>query len=408
MKAAYLTAAFAAVLLAGALFTGHSSAEGNEDRAVPQEATRLATATNSFGVDLFKRLHEDGENTFISPTSIATAMQLAALGARSETLAEMERAMNIEGLDLRQANRALYQELTSRDGVTLTVANSVWGDPNRVTFRDEFIRDARTYFDSEGRLADFNDPKTVDIINNWISDKTNRLINKMLDGIDPNEVAFLINAIYFKGDWTVPFDKDKTEEADFHLAGGDTKRLNLMSRQGQMHYLERDGHQIVRLSYGKDRQSAMWIALPDKEKGLDGLVKELSADELQDWRSSAGRRQGTLKLPRFQMRYSQELSEALMAQGIKRAFGNADFTGMGSSPLGPLYISGVLHEAVVKVNEEGTEAAAATVVRMGATRATRPQPFRMICDRPFLFFITDEPTGAILFMGAVHQPEDFE
>ena len=398
-----------AAALALTLTIGVLSADAQREKPAtpaPKEAVALATADNNFGLDLFKTLHKPGENTFISPTSIAIAMQMARQGAAGDTRAEMDKAMHIDGVDPAAANKALIKELNSRQGVKLNIANSVWADPTRMTFNANYLKDVEDNFDSVARTLDFADPESVDVINGWISDKTNKLIPKMLETIEPDMVAMLINAIYFKGDWTDPFDKADTKAANWKLAAGGTKEIDLMSRDDSMIYGEIDGVQVVKLPYGKDKQAAMWVALPKDTDALDTLASGINAEMIAKWRSSSRKRPGTLKLPRFTMRFKKGLIQDLESLGINKAFraGQADFTPMGESKLGPLFIGMVLHEAVIIVNEEGTEAAAATIVGMSGGGAP-PKPFNMTCDRPFMFIITDEPTGAILFMGTVYNPD---
>jgi serine protease inhibitor len=403
MKTTRFTTALAVALLAGSLYTGVSAKE--KAPAPPsKQAIELATADNVFGLKLFKQLHKDGQNTFISPTSIAIAMQMARQGAGGDTRIEMDTAMGIGALDVPKANKDLIAELNKRDGVQLSIANSLWADPTRVTMNEEYVKEVADNFDSLARTADFSDPKTVDMINDWISGKTNKLITNMLDKIPAEAVAYLINAIYFKGDWTAKFDKKDTKDADFHHADGTTETVKMMSRKADIVYGDDDAAQFAKLFYGKDEQAAMWVVLPKAGKSLDTLVNELDAAKLKGWRDCAFEAEGMLKLPRFKLRYKETLNESLQELGIKKAFDGADFKHLGDSPLGPISINRVLHEAVVIVNEEGTEAAAATVVEMGPDMVT--EPFVMTCDRPFLFVITDEPTGAILFIGTCYDPEN--
>ena len=407
MKLGKVTTAVALALLGCVALAGNSSA--GEDKPVPPaEATKLARAHNQFGVDLFKKLHKNGENTFISPTSIAIAMQMARQGASGDTRSEMDTAMYLDGIEVPKANKALLKELNSRDGVKLKIANSLWADPARVTLKPEYTNEVIDYFDSEARVADFKDPETVNAINGWISDKTEKLIPKMLNEIKPDDVVFLINAIYFKGDWTTQFAEKHTKEGDWYNADGTTKKMQLMSRTGKIEYGAMDGHQVARLPYGKDKQSSMLIILPEVTASMDELIAEMTPKKIADWKRSTRGQEGTLKLPRFEMGYNQTLNKALRSTGIETAFnpGKADFTRMGESRRGPLFIGSVLHEARVIVNEEGTEAAAATIVGMRDSESVKPPPFEMTCDRPFLFLITDEPTGAVLFMGTVYQPKD--
>ncbi|MCA8914144.1 MAG: serpin family protein [Planctomycetes bacterium] len=403
-----VSAAIAAALLAGSFVAGSVSAK-EEKKPAPEAAVKIASADNTFGMQLFKQLHKSGENTFISPTSIGVAMQMANTAAGGDTRTEMDKAMGLEGIDAKEANKALMAELNSRDGVKLAMANSIWADPSRINLNEAYVKETQEYFDSAVRAEDFSDPKTVGVINGWIAGKTNNLIKDMIDEIPENAVTYLINAIYFKGDWSVKFDKAKTKDADFHLNDGSTKQVKLMSRADKrIRYTTDDNVEVCSLPYGEDEKAAMWIVLPKEGKDLDTVVNSLSAEQLKTWQGRAWERQGTIKLPRFKLHYKETLNDSLKALGINKAFDvdQADFKHLGESKLGPIYISRVLHEAVVIVNEEGTEAAAATVVEMAAGGAAPPKPFNMVCDRPFLFYITDKDTGAILFMGTCYNPDN--
>ncbi|MBZ0136227.1 MAG: serpin family protein [Planctomycetes bacterium] len=408
MKTGKLAGVAALTLLGCIVFGGNPKAgEEKQKPAVAPEARELAVAHNKFGVDLFRKLHKNGENTFISPTSIAVCVQMVRQGAGGDTRAEMDKAMYLDGIDVPKSNKALLKELNSRQDVKLKIANSVWADPARVSIGQEYADEVVESFDSEARVADFGDPKTLDAINGWISDRTEALIPRMLDEVSDTTVMFLINAIYFKGAWTDKFDKKDTKEGDWHNGDGSTKKIQLMMRSDRIAYGETDGHQLARLPYGADEQSSMLIVLPKDTATLDTLVQKLTPEDVTKWGRLARERQGVLKLPRFEMKYKETLNDVLKEAGIKTAFelGKADFTRMGESSMGPIFLSRVLHEARVIVNEEGTEAAAATIADMRAG-GMPPKPFEMTCDRPFLFFITDDATGAVLFMGTVYQPED--
>ncbi|MCA8913673.1 MAG: hypothetical protein KDB82_18460, partial [Planctomycetes bacterium] len=314
-KLGAIASALAVALLGASFMTGNVAAR-EADKEGSAKPADLAKADNDFGIDQFKRLHKDGENTFISPTSIATAMQMATEGARGETKAELEKALGTADIDTPEAVKGFGAELAKRDGVKLSMANSLWADPDRVTLNDEYVQNMQDYFDSAVKTADFGNPATVKAINDWIAGKTNNLIRDMLKEIPEVAVSYLINAIYFKGDWTVKFDKKKTKEADFHLAGGDTKKVKLMSRNDDIPYSEQDGVQIAKLTYGKDKKNAMWVLLPSEEKGLDQLVKDFDAATFKKWQQRTWEREGTIKLPRFKLHFKKELSDSLKAAGI--------------------------------------------------------------------------------------------
>ena len=364
----------------------------------------LSRANNEFGFDLLHKLHRNGENTFLSPTSIGMALQMASRGASGATLAEMQKAMHGGGFDVAAANRDLIPSLTRRDSVKLNIGNSIWVDPARLLLDKAFAAGLNADFQGEIIVRDFKDPATVVAANKWISDKTAGKIPKMLSELRPEAVMLIINAIYFKGEWTRKFDKTLTRDTDFHLASGGTKRVSMMEDSSAYRYAESPDLQLVALPFGTDENVEMWIALPRSAAALDAFVRGLDETSWKARRERADSRQGTVRLPRFKVRFKSSLNDSLGALGMKLAFTReADFRKFGSSPIGSVYISDVLHEAVIEANEEGAEAAAATVVGFAAD-SLPPPPFDMTCDRPFLLMITDRPTGSMLFVGTVYNP----
>lgn len=400
-----ISAALATALLAGSFYSGSISANGDEksERTATQAARDVSGANNQFGFELLKRLHEDGKNTFISPTSIGTALQMTSRGAKGDTLAEMNNTMHVEKLEVGQANRDLKDALSGREDVKLAVANSVWADPSRITLNKEFCGKVKAEFDAEFESVSFADPKTRETINGWVSDKTEKMIPELIKVDISSAVTVLVNAIYFKGNWTHKFDKAKTTDAEFKLADGTTTPIKLMSNKEEYNYAENDDLQLIGMPYGADKTVKMWVLLPKEGKSLDEQVKSLDAAKFAQLRERAWEREGTIKLPRFKMRFGKDLVEDLEALGIKKAFTSAAaFSGFEEGEGGELFITKVIHEAVIDVNEEGTEAAAATAVVM--ERGMPPKPFTMACDRPFLVAIADDVTGSILFMGTVYKP----
>lgn len=401
-----ISTALATALLAGSFYSGSISANGDEksERTATQAAKDVSGANNQFGFELFKRLHKEGANTFISPTSISTALQMTSRGAKGDTLAEMNNTMHVEKLDVGQANRDLKDALSGRADVKLAVANSVWADPSRITLNQEFCGKVKAEFDAEFESVSFADPKARETINGWVSDKTEKMIPELIKQDISGAVTVLVNAIYFKGNWTHKFDKDKTTDAEFKLADGTKSPIKLMSNKEEYNYAENDDLQLIGMPYGADKTVKMWVLLPREGKSLDEQVKSLDAAKFSQLRQRAWEREGTIKLPRFKMRFSDELVEDFKALGMKKPFDTgADFSGFEEGDgKGRLFISKVIHEAVIDVNEEGTEAAAATAVVM--ERGAPPKPFTMVCDRPFLVAIADDVTGSILFMGTVYKP----
>lgn len=390
------------------LLVAACAATGAEDRPAKGEGDPkvLAERNNQFGLELMGKLHKEGENLFISPVSISMALQMAAGGAQGETRDEMVKAMRVEDLKLALHNRALLDALNSRKDFKLAVANSLWSDKARVTLKEEFVQECRDFFSAEVRTLNFNDKASVKTINDWIAGKTNQKIKDMLDAIPEDAISYLVNAVHFKGGWTHEFANENTKDGDFTLANGAKKKLPMMSQWQDVPYNASEDWQAVGLLFGKDRQAVMWFILPAKGRKLGDLMASL--DDATFKRMTANNSSsGTITIPRFKVRYKSLLNEALQKLGMKRCFANADFSRLGTSPLGRIFIGRVLHEAVLEVNEQGAEAAAATIVELKAESAPA-NPFEFKADRPFAVAIVDRASGAVLFAGAIYDPEKLE
>ncbi len=396
--------AFAGATLVAAALIGHSSAQQKPAfQPAPENARTLASAQNDFGVKLMRELHEPGKNTFISPTSITQAMQLALMAADGETEAEMRKAMGLEGIDYKEANRALLDAIAERKGVKLDIANSVWGGAGRVEIDADYLADAAKYFNAEGRVVDFNNPETLGVINGWVSGKTNGKIPNLLDRIPSDAVAYLVNAVYFKGSWKYEFEKKNTHEGVFTQDDGTKLMLPMMNMTYDLAYGRVDDVQFTRLAFKGDGSVGMYFALPAEGK-LDEFVKTFDAALLAKWRQNMATTELVLQIPRFKLGYKAGLVEAMQRLGMQRPFGGLAEFPKFQSGMGNVLISRILHEAILEVNEEGAEAAAATAVEM-QTESVREEPPKLIINRPFFVAIVDDATGAILFTGAIHKPE---
>jgi serpin B len=384
---------------------------GSESLAAPVEELdqRLVDANNGLGFNIFNRLVEEKpeSNIFISPSSIITALAMAYNGAEGETRAAMERALLLEGMDMDEVNAAFADLLTILQNpdpkVQLAVANSLWAREG-VGFNEVFLNRARDYYGAEVTELDFDNPASADTINSWVKEKTRNKIDGIVEPpINPETILFLINAIYFKGEWSEPFDPELTSQAPFNQLGGGTTEHPFMYRNDDFEYLETDLFQAVRLPYGKNERVGMYLFLPAAPAGLEEFQANLNGANWNSWISSFRSMEGNLSLPRFSFEYETSLKNTLEALGMGIAFeeGAADFSGMRPTPP-DLFISEVKHKTFVEVNEEGTEAAAVTSIEVGTT--AMPEIFYMNLDRPFFFAIADDMTGTILFMGSVLEP----
>ncbi len=374
----------------------------------PSVNSRIPAAYNDFGFRLFARLTEQdaGRNVFISPFSIAQALSMTYNGAAQRTQRAMEQTLGLEKIDQEAVNAAAASLLAALaqpdEQVQLAIANSLWAG-KRWPIKSDFIETCRTAYRAEVRNVDFTAPDTADVINAWIKQQTRDRIDRLVRASDLKALTMLVllNAIYFKGNWTVPFDPAITDNANFHLLNGETKRVRLMYQSGHYLYAEDETCQAVSLPYGSGRISLM-IFLPSLQSSLADFRARLTADTWHKWLKRCAETPGHLALPRFKLEYEQSLKESLTALGMGVAFSDAaDFSQLSDVPA---FISFVRHKAVLEVNEEGTVAAAATAVGIQAKSAPA-RSFQMTIDRPFFCTIADNPTGTILFMGSIVEPQ---
>ena len=364
------------------------------------DVSSVASANTRFGFKLLQDLRErePGGNIFISPLSISIALTMTYNGAAGETERAMAEVLEIDRLDLstiNNSNKALRNSLDTPDPkVEISIANSIWYRQG-IAFNPDFLERNRSFFEAEIASLDFSSPQATEMINEWVNTNTNGKIEKIVDRINPQTLLFLINAIYFKGNWQDEFDPSRTRQGIFHLSNGSEQRVQMMRREGEYPYLRGENFEATSLPYG-DGQMSMYIFLPDRNSNLNKFMRTLNEANWEDWLSQFQDRQQEMVLPRFKLEYEVRLNDTLEALGMGIAFGgSADFSGMGPN----LFISEVRHKTFVEVNEEGTEAAAVTAV-VGVK--SLPPSFRV--DRPFFFTIYDAETQTILFMGTVTEP----
>ncbi len=365
----------------------------------------LSAPINSFGIDLFKRLHADEpeSNIFISPLSISSALTMTANGASGETQSQMLEALKLENQPLANTNtdyQNFITEISVLDPlVKLSIANSIWyreGYP----VKDDFLKVNEENFLSETQELDFGLPQAVEIINGWIEDNTGGLIRDMLDAIPGDAVMYLINAIYFKGDWLYAFDNENTIDSYFYKEDSSTVSIDMMQQpEIGIPYLYRAEFQAVDLPYG-DSLFSMMLLLPNEGYTITDLIDVLGPSAYSEWVGDMQAKTVKLSLPRFKMEYKQLLNQHLMDMGMPLAFTDAaDFSGIADASL---KISRVIHQSVVELNEKGTEAAAATVVEIVETSI--PSYPTLIFNKPFLFIIKERVGNNILFIGKMMDP----
>jgi serine protease inhibitor len=368
---------------------------------------QLIEADNRFAFKLFREIsrQEGDSNIFISPLSAAMALGMTYNGAAGSTQVAMQEVLELQGMGLQEVNesyRSLIDLLRNLDPrVEFLLANSIWyrqGYP----IEQEFLDLNREYFDAEVAALDFSSPAAPGTINAWVRENTaNRIDSIVVGPISPLTVMYLINAIYFKGDWVYQFDRNLTMSAPFMLKDGSETLVPMMSHGGKVEIGINwaDGVVLGDIAYGGGAYS-MTVLLPTTASDIDSLVTRLTQENWDRWIAGLGSTEIEVQLPKFTLEYAITLNDVLTALGMGIAFdpGRADFSRMYAG--GGVYIDSVVQKTFVDVNEEGTEAAAVTSVVVGRSSAGTS----FVVDRPFLFVIRERYSGAIMFMGKILDP----
>lgn len=406
------------LLFAGILFfqscgdqiVGVDNPKGELPRELTATEKMVIEADQSFSYELFRNTvdFDDEENIMISPLSVSMALSMTLNGAEGETFEAMRETLKMSGMNLDEVNdgyRTLIKLLVDLDpDVKLKVANSIWHDDD-LQVKQDFLNRVEDAFDASVEDLDFQDPASVNRINEWVNTNTEGLIEKIIDEIPDEMVMYLINAIYFKGNWLYQFDEDDTRIADFYLESGETKQVDMMTQRDRFATYFSEQVHMIELPYG-DSLFSMTVLMPsDENQPLDQFISEaVTAENLNNWRSNLRTpfQDIPVHLPKFEMEYEIEYNEILKAMGMEIAFSQAtaDFSGIADVSPQRLFISEVKHKTFISVDEKGTEAAAVTSV--GIMPTSMPQP--MIVNRPFVFIIHERESGANLFMGKVKDP----
>ena len=397
-------------LLCAILVAAATAASAQSPSANTSDQAAVVAGSNAFALDLYAQLRTQPGNLFFSPESISTAFAMAYAGAQGETATQMAHVFHytLPPERLHPAVGALLAGMNgTHDGFALHVADALWAQQN-TNFLPAYLNLVQTDYGAGFRQVNFSkSPDSVRAtINSWVAQQTNDKIQNLLapGTITPSTLLVITNAIYFKGTWLHPFNKNYTEPDDFHLSAKQTVKTPMMDRTGSYNYYDGGTFQEVELPY-EGNELSMVVLLPKTIDGLPALEKSLTAANLSTWLNKlAPAPKVNLQLPVFTMTESFDLGGILSAMGMPQAFsGTADFSGMTGKPL--FKISKAVHKAYVDVNETGTEAAAATAMMMvGASQAEEQQIIVFDADHPFLFLIRDTTTGSILFLGRLANP----
>ncbi|CEI80574.1 Serpin (serine protease inhibitor) [Oceanobacillus oncorhynchi] len=375
----------------------------------PDDASKetVQAGLNQLGFEALSGLdkNEDG-NVFISPISIWTALNMTYHGADGKTKAEMEEVLGLENIDsdalLSADHDLLMEQAADNQEVELYLANAVW-------FREDMEINAAYQEALETYYQAKIDPlTTADAINDWVAEQTNDRIDHMADDISPDLILFLLNAVYFQGDWTYPFDETLTEEQEFSLEDGSTIETPMMTLyKKDLYYWEDENVQVVSLPYEEEETIQMQIFLPSEDTSFSNFREDFSLEKWQESMDALEQQTGTVLLPSFTLEYESELNDFFIHLGMEQAFdpNQADLSNMfEGTNASDAYISRIFHKTFIDVDEEGTEAAGATSVEVEETSAVLEDTFTMNINRPFLFTITNTEEDIILFMGSIEQP----
>jgi len=366
----------------------------------------LIESENSFALDIFRKVMEsssESENVIISPLSISSALSMTLNGSDGATRDSMLEALRVNGLTpemINNSDKNLTEALLKVDKrVLISIANSVWTENNFVV-KKPFTDILTQFYNAESKSFDINDPLAPKQINSWIESKTNGLIKNMVDKLDQRTVMLLINAIYFKGMWKSQFDKGNTIQGSFYKPGGIVAQVPMMKQSSDFKIYIGEGFTLAEFPYGQGN-FVMDVILPDDNSGTENIIPLLNGTSFKGWLNLLYERKTELTFPRFKYGYKKELKDILTDMGMGIAFtDNADFSNISDLNL---QMSFVLHQAFIETNEEGTEAAAATIVGIIAT-SMPAGPLILNIDHPFIYFIRETSTNSILFMGRVVDP----
>ena len=405
-----------ALLLVAAVTMMAASCERQKDDPLPGDPVpieltliqkEVVDSANKFAFDIFKPVIGEvkgSENIMISPFSITSALSMVLNGADGETFDAVRHTLRYDDKTLREINETylkLMEDMVPVDPrVVMEIANSVWVE-KRLTVKQPYIDALKTWYLAEARNIDVSDPGAVDMVNNWIEDKTHDKIQDMLDYLSPDLAMLLINAIYFNGKWRDQFDAEDTQNRPFYITPGESVQVPMMSQEETFAVTGTANATLVELPYGQGNYS-MVVMLPDEGVSLTEAAATLSSEEWAEWmhQLSYGTTEVQLSLPKFEYEYKREMKDDLVALGMGIAFsGAADFSNITDQGI---FISRVIHQTYIRTDEEGTEAAAATVVEFEFT--SMPSTTVVNVNRPFLYFIRETTTGTIVFMGQVVDP----
>lgn len=375
------------------------------------DAELIASPLGTFGWKVAQQTVQratEAKNTVISPLSIAAALYMTYNGAAGDTRTAMNETLELNGISVDSLNAAFVELMALLEdtdmGVRLSSANAVFWDETRLSPAEDFLTKMTSFYQAETFAEDFqnNADAVLDQINAWVDEQTEGRIKKILDDLAPNEVMFLVNALYYIGDWEEPFDSELTTDRTFTLSNGREVMVPTMYQDNQFTYYDGTDFKGVSCTFA-DTSLAMWFVLPPADQSIDNFLAGLSYDDLVErFTTQANTGRIELQLPKFEINYKIQLNDALKAMGMEIAFDpmRANFSELGTPAFGNTYISRVEHKTFLKIDEKGAEGAAVTSVGIAVTSL----PPSITFDRPFLTVLVHKATQTPIFVGKIENP----
>lgn len=355
-----------------------------------------------FAIRLFRAANADGENTLISPLSVLCALAISANGAKGETLEQIE---NTLGLEKDELNLYLYSYITSLpqgEKYKLYLANSIWlTEDERFTVNGDFLQANADYYGADIYKAPFDDKQTLKDINNWVKNETDGMIPSIVDQIPPEAVAYLVNALAFEAEWKNIYEKGQVKDGYFTNVDGEKQSIEMMySSEGR--YIE-DDNATGFIKYYSGEKYAFVALLPKEGISVTEYIATLDGESVNNMLNSAQYTTVDAAIPKFESEYEAEMSSTLKSMGVTLAFApdNADFTGLGTSTDGNIFINRVIHKAKIQVGEKGTKAGAATVIEMVDKMSMPAISKQVFLDRPFVYMLVDSESNLPFFIGTM-------
>ncbi len=406
-------------LLLISLFTSCSKTNSIPDQktqviVLPPNGASVINSSNRFAFDFFHgTLQQDGEanNKLISPLSIYLALSMVYNGADNATKDSIANTLRLDGIDINSLNslcHTLISAFPAEDNrVQLSFANSIWYQQNSYQPLTSFLNTVQSNYEASINPLNFNDASSIKTINNWVAQKTNNKIPQVIQSISENDLMYLINAIYFNGAWKYAFNTSNTSNDAFYLQNGATKSVSFMKQKIRTKMYADNLFTIIELPYGGGNSFSMYVLKPNNARqSLSTFALSMNENTLIDAINKMDSSSVELQIPKWEYSYElKDMKPELSMLGMGIAFGGkADFSKIYDPSQVSVYISKAIHKAYIKVNEEGTEAAAVTAIGIGVTSfPTLPTVFKL--DHPFLYTIIEKQTGAVLFLGTVTDPE---